>query len=243
MADNNNQPRMSTNTQVRNFYSDGLSYLNVSFFNTNLSFKFHPFISKDNLGKSTYDMKNPQNTTVNYEGASALDQVAEDIINGKIQECNLPIPCASGASLNLERKLGQDGKMETIFSISKNNVTIPFKFNTIEYQTKENGQIVTKTIETGLKAFQKTIEGYLTGINADRHLDKLTDDFAKLHENNNNQQQRGGYNNYQKKTFNNYNNNRKPYQGNNSFNQNQNQPGSNWGQNNQQPMSSYNIPN
>lgn len=248
MADNNNS-RTSTSTQIRNLYSDGLSYLNISFFNTNLSFKFHPFISKDSMGKSTYDMKNVLSTTVNFEGASALQQVAEDIINGKTQECNLPIPCAAGASLNLERKLGQDGKMETIFSITKNSAKIDFKFNTISYQTKENGQIVTKTIETGLKAFEKTIDGYLTGINADRHLDKLTEDFARLQEANNGgqQQQRGSYNNYNNSSKKNYNNNnngyRKQYHGNNNFNQNQ--PGNNnWGQNGgQQPMSSYNIPN
>lgn len=242
MADNK-QVRTNTSTQVRNFYSDGISYLNVSFYNTNLAFKFHPFISKDNFGKSLYDMKNPQSTSVNFEGASALYQVANDIISGKIQECNLSIPCASGAELTLRRELGQDGKMETVFSISKNGIVIPFKFSTVTCQVKENGQTSTRIIETGLAAFHKTIDGYLTGINADRHLNKLTDDFAKLQENNGGNHQNGGYNNYPKKNFN--NNYRKPYPNNNN-NFNQSQPGNNgnnWGQNNQQPMSSYNIPN
>ena len=196
---------------------------------------------------SKYDMKNGQSTTVNFEGASALHQLADDIISGKTNECNLPIPCAAGASLNLERKMAQDGTMETIFSITKNNVTIPFKFSTIKYQTKENGQIVTKTIEAGLVAFSKTIDGYLTGINADRHLDKLTDDFVKSQQNNqgsNNQQ--SGYNNYNRgnngggyKKYNGGNNYRKQYNGgNNGFN---NQQGGNWPK--QQDMSSYNIQN
>ena len=37
--------KTATSTQIRNFYSDGLSYMNVKFFNTNLSFNLYPFIS------------------------------------------------------------------------------------------------------------------------------------------------------------------------------------------------------
>lgn len=245
----NNQNRTSTSTQVRNMYSDGMSYMNISFFNTNLSFKLCPFLSKDNLGKSTYDMKNGQSTTVNFEGAYTLYQAANNIIEGKVQELNIPVPCLAGATLTLERKIGPTGKMETIFSITKNNVTIPFRFQTIEYKAKENGQIVDKVIESGLGAFMKTIEGYLTGINADRHLNKLTEDFAKLQNNQNGgNQQQGGYNN-------NYRNNgyRKPYNNNNNggykkpYNNNYQNNNQNGGWNNnppkQQDMSSYNIQN
>jgi len=74
----------NTTTQIRNLYSDGMSYMNIKFFNTNLSFSLYPFISKDNLGKSSYDMKNGQVTTVNFEGAAALELTIEDIINGKL---------------------------------------------------------------------------------------------------------------------------------------------------------------
>ena len=96
----------NTSTQIRNMYSEGLSYLNIKFYNTNLSFKFAPFLSKDPGGISKYDMKNAQTTTVDFEGAYALEKTAEDIIDGKITECNLPIPCAAGATLTIERKLG-----------------------------------------------------------------------------------------------------------------------------------------
>lgn len=251
MANNNNQ-RTNTSTQIRNFYSDGMSYLNVSFFNTNLSFRFYPFISKDNIGRSTYDMKNGLNTTVNYEGAYALLDVANDIIDGKINETNLPIPCAAGASLKLERKLAQDGTMETIFSITKNNITIGFRFNTMTQQTKVNGQLQTKVIESGLGAFAKTIEGYLTGINSDRHLDKLTEDFAKLQENNGNDQQQNGYSSYQSNGGNNnyrrYNNggNNRNYNGRKNYNNNQqfNPNGNSFNSApNQQNINTYQIPN
>lgn len=249
MADN---ARTTTSTQIRNMYSDGMSYMNIKFFNTNLMFSLYPFMSKDNLGKSSYDMKSGQSTTVNYESAYALYKTAQDIINGNIQETNLTIPCASGATLILERKLAQNGAMETIFSLSKNNMTIPFRFQTISQQVKTNGQITTQIIETGLGVFIKTIEGYLTGINADRHLDKLTDDFAKLQEGNDNNQNgsNGGFKNnyrgngnYQKRQYNGNNNGgyRKQYNGNTNFNNNSN--GWNNSQPNQQDFSSYNVPN
>lgn len=230
----------NTTTQIRNLYSDGMSYMNIKFFNTNLSFSLYPFISKDNLGKSSYDMKNGQVTTVNFEGAAALELTIEDIINGKIQECNLPIPCAGGASLNLERKLGQNGTMETIFSISKNGVTIPFKFQTMTIQVKENGQIVTKIVESGLKSFLSIVKGYSTGINADRHLDKLTEDYVNsLNKNGNNTQNNNS--NYQNK-FNNNSNYKKPY--NNNYNK-KSYNGNNYNNNDQQgwkqqDMSTYN---
>ena len=243
-----NHNSTTTSTQIRNFYSDGMAYLNISFFNTNLSFRFYPFAGKDQNGRSNYNMKAGQNTTVNFEGAYALYQVANDIISGKVNATNLPIPCVGGASLSLERKLAQDGKMETLFTINKNNVSIPFKFATINQQVNENGVIMTRTIESGLGAFMKTIEGYLNGINADRHLNKLTDDYvASLNNNqnnssgssNNNQQYSG--NNYRQNNSNyrkNYNNNgyKKPYQGNYGNNQYQQKP-------QQQNLSDYNIPN
>lgn len=244
----NGRTNTSTSTQIRNMYSDGMSYLNISFFNTNLCFKFYKFISKDELGKSTYDMKNGQSTTVNVEGAYALYRASQDIIDGKIQECNLPIPCAAGATLTFERRMSPTGP-ETLFSITKNNVTTEFKFSTTNIQVKVNGQAVTHVIESGLGAFNKTIDGYLTGINADRHLDKLTDDYVKLinrnNQNNGNQngqgsQQQGGYNNGGRR----YNNNYRSRQYNNGggYN-NQNNNNNNWSQNQNQNLSTYQIKN
>lgn len=219
--------RTNTSTQIRNMYSDGMSYMNIKFYNTSLSFQLYPFTGKDQNGHDKYDTKNGQLTTVNYEGAYALYQTAKDIIDGKVKETNLQVPC-NGASLILERKLGTNGKMETIFSITKNNVTIPFRFQTIQQQIKDGGNITTITVESGLGAFMKTIEGYLTGINADRHLDKLTEDYAKLHPNNN-----GGGNN----NFNRNNNYRKNYNNNRPNNNRQ----GNWGPP-AQNFNDYSIP-
>lgn len=214
-----NQQRTSTSTQIRNMYSDGLSCLNLKFYNTNLSLQLYPFSGKDQNGRSSYDNKSGVMTTVNFEGAFALYQAAKDIVDGKVQQCSLTIPC-NGANVIFERKLAMNGVMETTLSISKNNVTIPFKFNTIQQQVNLNGQMQTYTVESGLGAFMKTVEGYLTGINADRHLDKMTEEYAKLQESNSNgqqqnqQQQRPQYaNNNNRKRYNNGGNS----YGNNSY--------------------------
>ena len=155
MAENNYQSRMSTSTQIRNMYSEGLSYMNIKFFLTNLSFQLAPFTSKDATGRSNYDQKQGIMTTVNFDGAFALYQTANDIVQGKdaAKGANLSIQCAGGVVITLERKLGQNGQMETMFSITKNNTTIPFRFNTHQVQINENGQMVTKTIEVGLGTF------------------------------------------------------------------------------------------
>ncbi|MCM1218418.1 MAG: hypothetical protein NC548_28355 [Lachnospiraceae bacterium] len=241
MAMNNNQQKPGfTTTQIRNLYSDA-SYLNIKFYNANLSFSFSPFQSKNANGLNVYDMKNNQLTTVNYEGAYALYEVCKDILEEKTQSVHLEIPCSGNAILILERKAGQNGQMETTFSISKNNVTIPFVFATTIKQEIVNGQQTTKVIETGLGVFKMTIEGYLTGINADRHLDKLTDDFAKSQGGQGQQGQQNGFrpnNGYRKQypqqqggqPF------RKPYQPSQSQQQS-------WGGGRQQDMSSYEIKN
>lgn len=234
---NNNQQRTMTSTQIRNMYSE-TSYLNIKFYNTNLSFSFSPFQQRDQNGRNVYDLKNNQLTTVNFEGAYALYQSCKEIIEKKIQECHLEIPCSGNAILILDRKPGQTGQMETSFSISKNNVMIPFVFQTITRQVTINGQPTTEVVETGLGVFMKTIEGYLTGINADRHLDKLTDEFAKTQGGapqgqQNGYRQNGGFRKpFPQQGGQNY---RKPYQP----PQGQQQP--QWGR--QQDMSSYEIKN
>lgn len=241
MAMNNNQQQQqkpATTTQIRNMYAEGMSYLNMRFFNTNLAFSFYPFVN--NNGRGSYDLKHGQSTTVNFEGAFALYSVAHEIIDDKVQEINVQIPCASGATLTLERKLGLSGNMETLFTINKNNITIPFKFNTITHQAKENGMLVTKTIEVGLGAFMKTIEGYLNGINADRHLDKLTDDYVKNIQESTPQ---SSQNNFQNNGNNNYrsgnSNYKKPYNGNNGYRRSNNNGNySNYNNNNGQQWNS-----
>lgn len=223
--------KMQVSTQIRTFYSEGLSCLTVKFYNMNLSFQFYPFAGKNQNGRSTYDTKNGETTTVDFASAYALFQASKDIIENKIQTINLSVPCGMNANLLFERKMNNN-QFETSLTIQKNGKIIPFKFNSIQSQVTENGQQKTIQIESALGSFNKTIEGYLVGINSREHLNKLTSEYRKLQENssnnqnNNNQYQRPNYqknnnynknNNYQKKPFNNYQNNN--YQKNNQYEQ------------------------
>lgn len=240
--------KLSISTQIRNIYSDkeGSACLNMRFYNNVLSLSWYPFTGKDNNGRNQYDSRHGQQSTINYEAAFGLYQLGNDIINGKINECTYTIPCL-GATIIFERKLGPTG-YETNFSITKNNVTIVFTFPVVEYLLKDNNTQETKQLEVGLGAFVKTIEGFLTGINSDRHLDKLTESFAQAQESNKNnntpaprsmnpmadqnpfQQQQPQQNSYNRQ----YNNNRRNYNPNRQYN--------NWGGLPQQ-MSNYNLPN
>src|SRR5699024_10083225 len=107
---------------------DGRAYMNIRFFNTNLSFQLYPFMSKDQNGRSRYDMKAGQSTTVNFEGAFALWKAGSDILDHKINELHLVVPCPNGASLILERhaNIANDGYI-TQFVIQKNNAIIQFQ--------------------------------------------------------------------------------------------------------------------
>jgi hypothetical protein len=135
--------------------------------------------------------------------------------------------------------------METVLTLNKGNASIPFKFSTQQVQVKENGQYVTKQIESQLGAFGKILEGYLTGINADRHLDKLTDDYVKAINSSNQQQDNNQQQQFQPN--NNYNNNFQKPSGNYNYNSKNNYRNNNGGNNNwnknsqQQPMSTYQL--
>lgn len=208
--------KTSTSTQIRNFYSEEMSYMNIKFYNISLSFQLYPFLEKGVDGRSKYDMKNGQQTTVSYEGAFALYQASKNIIEGKVNEISVNIECVE-ANIKLERKLAPSGKMETVLSLTKNNMTIPFKFKTMDIQIKEQGQIVTKQLEVQLGAFMKTIEGYLNGINASRHLDKLTADFVNANNQLNMNNPNGMNNQFQPNQYKSYNN---PSFGNQALGQN-----------------------
>ena len=244
----NNQQRQATSTQVRNIYSEGMSYINIKFFNMYMSLQFFKFLSKDDTGRSTYQQPG-LTTTVNWDSAYSLFQVSHEILNGDPNKgYNLVVPCKDG-SLTLERKMSQNNQMETTLTIMKNNESIPFKFTTTTFQEILNGQSTSKTVESGLGTFAMTLHGYLTGINADRHLDKMTEDYVKSLGPNANPPQQNQYNNrgggfqtgsgYQGNRNNNRgggnrgNWNRRPY--NNQYN-NPNP------QQNQQNMSSYQLP-
>jgi hypothetical protein len=119
-------------------------------------------------------------------GAAALYIAANNIINGK-DEANgmkLTIDCAHGASLILERRPSSNSdknrQMETFFVITKEDKIIPFKFSTHPCQVEENGQMVTKVIESGLGAFMKIVERYLMDVCVDKYPYQVPENFDEL---------------------------------------------------------------
>lgn len=170
------------NTYVRSLYSEGLSSIMISFFNTNLTLSFTPCIGKNHMGLDQYDFKKSLRTSINYEMVTFLYLVSKSIIDGKYaeQQVSAVLQCNNNTTLILEYKPDQYNQMDSYLTINKNNETISFKFKTHIYRVKENGQMITKIIQSGLGAFVKTLDGYLTGINADGHLNKIADDLENL---------------------------------------------------------------
>jgi hypothetical protein len=117
-------------------------------------------------------------TTVSYEGAALLYLVAAKIFDDRHPEREIKavLPCLKNTTLTLEYKPGQNNQWDVYLTIERDNKTIPFKFKTHTYTFRESGQLVTEVIQSGLGAFGKMIEGYLTGINVNGHLSKLPED-------------------------------------------------------------------
>ena len=101
MADqkNNKQP---TQTQIRTIYSNEMSYITTKFFNTSFSLQFYRFLSKDNVGRSTYDYKNSLTTTIDWNNAYALFQTISKVVDDDTKSYNLTIDCANEAKLIFE---------------------------------------------------------------------------------------------------------------------------------------------
>ena len=173
---NNNKP--SANTFVRNIYSPGFSCLKLSYFKTNLTFSFNPYKSTDNNGRSQYDTKTFLSTSINHGGAAYFYAVAMPIITGKDTETHIEatLTSSNNTTLTLEYKPDQNNQMCAYMVIRKHSEIIPFMFPSRTYKAIENGQVVTKLIQTDLIAFVKILDGYLSCTGAERHLSKLTDE-------------------------------------------------------------------
>jgi hypothetical protein len=103
------------------------------------------------------------------------------------------LPC-NNATLTLAYKREENNQMRAYMTIEKSNQSITFKFSIHTFQEKKDGQIITKVIQSGLGAFAATIEGYLTGIGAGRHLSKLPDDYGETKDENQQQVSAAGNN-------------------------------------------------
>lgn len=163
------------NVIIRNLYAPDYSFLTMSFFKTNLAFGFTPYVGTDNTGRSQYDKNRYASTTVDYEGAAALYLAAKSILNGDERPTQLILPRGHQATLIFKYEPDERNQMWAYLILDKSGETIPFRFAIQQCQVKENAQIVTKIIQSGLACFEKTLEGYLTNVSDGQSTDKLQD--------------------------------------------------------------------
>ena len=158
------------NIYIRAIYSPGFSYVTLSFFKTNLSVGFSPWVSKDQTGRNQYDTKKFVSTTINDEDVASLLWLSKQIIDGTLSNpIQYLIECNKYTSL-----LFTHDSDKTCLIIEKNKEKVVFEFPTHQYRVKEDGKIVTKTILSGLLVFSEALQAYLTAVGADRQQDKQT---------------------------------------------------------------------
>jgi hypothetical protein len=168
---NDNAP---TNVQIKALYAPGYSYLTMSYFCTNLTLSFAPWLSRDNIGRNEYDIKAFLSTSINHERAAFFYTQASRILDGKNtgEPVEVTIPCNKGATLTFEYKPDENNQMSAYMIINKNNQTIPFKFPTTEYSEKIDGQDVTSVMQTSLSIFTTILGCYIAGIAANGKIDR-----------------------------------------------------------------------
>jgi len=156
------------NLLIRNLYSPGFSFIMISFYKTGLTFGFTPWVSTDNTGRSQYDKKRFQSTTIDYDKAAALYLAATKVLNGTDkQQVQLVLQCNNNTILAFEYKPDQNGRMKAYLVLEKNRSTIPFEFVTREQRIKQNGQMCTVEVQSGLTAFAMVLQAYLVSVNGE----------------------------------------------------------------------------
>lgn len=160
------------NIVIRTLYAPEYSSLMMSFYKTHLTFAFSPYSGKNESGFPQYDIKRHVSTTVDHEGAAALYLIVKKILQGDEMPTRLILPRYHQATLTFKYEPDESNQMRAYLLLDKNRETIPFQFAIHQYQVKENGQVVTKTIQSGLMAFEKVLEAYLTSTDAAKYLNK-----------------------------------------------------------------------
>ena len=175
----NKNYKKAISTFIRNLYGAN-SCLTFGFFNQNLSFRISQYNNGRNRNNSfsQNDMGDGITATVNYEGASYLYEVARSIVNDTNPENEKSARLERGeTTIILEYKRAHNNRMVAYLVIEKNRQSISYEFVTRTCQDKNDGQLITKVVQSELGAFAKTIEGYLIGVGADRHLAKMPDGY------------------------------------------------------------------
>jgi hypothetical protein len=97
--------------------------------------------------------------------------------NNQATQSNHQAAPGNHQAIQNSHQVTQGNQMTAYLTITQNNEAISFKFSTHEVQVRENNQTVTKIIQSGLGVFALTVYGYLIGVGADIHLNKLPEDY------------------------------------------------------------------
>ena len=170
-----NQP----STYVRILRSPGYSSLLIFYYGERLTFSFAPYLGEDYKGHHQYSQSEFLRTTFDYEAAVCLYLIAKSISDGKDPENQRHfVRNIYNMTLTFEYRPDENNEMSAYLTIANkdNNKTIQFKFETHPYKVMEKGQMVEKVIQSGVGVLVKTLNGYLSGIGANNHLNKFTDE-------------------------------------------------------------------
>ena len=211
----NNTGRTNVSTQIRTLYSPEMSCITIKFYNMDLSFSLSPFSGKTASGFDQYNRDKSIWANLKYDQVSLLYQLVSDVLGGRVDgdgaQVSTIVNLRNVGTVNIILEWNRN--QGTTLTMSRNNEAIPFKFATDKINVRKDGQITQRIVDTGLITFANTLNGYLTGINADLHLNKMKEEYVKQQEANpqGGYQQKGNYRggnnrgNFQRRNFNNQN--------------------------------------
>jgi hypothetical protein len=167
------------NTQIKILHAPGYSFLILSYFKSYLVFNFVPWLNKDDTGRNIYSKETHLSTSIKTDEAAFFCIQAARILDGKVsgEPIEAIIPCNNGTTITFEYKPDENNQMSAYLIINKNDLTIPFRFPTIEYQEKIDGQLVTTVVQTGLGIFVLILGCYITGYAANHYLDRNNEGY------------------------------------------------------------------
>ena len=174
----------SANIFIQTLGSPGLSQITFSLYEkdnkTYLVLKFVPCIGQDDMGADEFCKITFQSTAIDCDGAISFYPTVKAALEGpdSKKEIMVSLPCGSNATLTFEYKSEQNGHMGAYLVISKNNQTIPFRFETHQFRVyNSEGKWVTIATQTGLRSFVKILDDYIKRSRADSQANKLPKDF------------------------------------------------------------------
>ena len=175
--------KSTNNTHIKTLGSPGISQLTLSLYPCEknnkkyLVLKFVPCIGKDDLGFDKYCNDTYPSTSIDYEGAKAFYPAVKAILDrpDSVKPFTTQLQCGKSATLTFAYKQEQDGTMGSYLTINKDNITVPFRFQTHQYQTYSSfeDKAVTIVIHLGLKTFAEVLDGYINYIDDNNRANKL----------------------------------------------------------------------